>query len=112
MCHNGKNPDPCPVCVKQLGVQVNTSIKSLVKKTLKAKSQLHFTDTCKYFGIVVSQLLLWDPMHSRCSRGHPATAFVDQLEEDTGLFRQDLPAIMADKGEWDKLIKLVQVHPK
>ena len=56
---------------------------------------------------IVSQLLLWDPKHDRCSRGRPATTFIDQLDEDTSLFRLELPAVMADRGEWDKLIKSV-----
>ena len=61
---------------------------------------------------IVSQLFLWDPQHGRHSRGRPTTTFVDQREEDTGLFRQELPAVMAGRGEWDKLIKSLRVRPK
>ena len=44
--------------------------------------------------------------------GGAATTFVDQLEEDAGLSKQELPAVMAERGECNKLIKLVQVHLK
>ena len=44
---------------------------------------------------------------------HPAPPLPRQPEEDdTGLSRQELPSVMADRGEWDKLIKLVRVHVK
>ena len=39
-------------------------------------------------------------------------SFIDQLEKDTGLARQEFPVIMSDKGEWRKLVELVRVHPK
>ena len=31
--------------------------------------------------------------------------FREQLGEGAGLSRQELPAVMPDKGRWDKLIK-------
>ena len=63
------------------------------------------------FGVICKENL-WDPKHGRRSRGRPATTFVDQLEEDTGFARQELPAVMAERVEGDKLIKSVRVRPK
>ena len=48
----------------------------------------------------VSQLLLMEPKHGRHSRERPATTFIDQLESDIGLSRQDLPSVMANRREW------------
>ena len=47
----------------------------------------------------VSQLLLLEPNHGRRSVGHPATTFIDQLESETGLSRQDLASVMANRRE-------------
>ena len=41
-----------------------------------------------------------------------ATIFIDQLESDTGLSRQDLASVMANRREWDRLINSRRVHPK
>ena len=62
--------------------------------------------------LTVSQLLLWDPKHGRRSRVRPATTVIDQLESGTGLSRQDLAPVMANRREWDRLIKSAWVHPK
>ena len=54
----------------------------------------------------------WEPKHGKRSGGRQATTFIDQLESDTGLSRQDLASVMANRREWDRLIKPVRVHPK
>ena len=79
------------------------------KKTKRETKENFRNDLCK---LTVYQLLLWDPKHGRRSRGRPATTFMDQLESGTGLSRQDLASVMANRGEWDRLIKSVRVHPK
>ena len=59
---------------------------------------------------------IWDPKQGRGSRGRvwgrPATTFIDQLENDTGLSRQDLASVMTNIREWDGLRKSVRVRPK
>ena len=60
----------------------------------------------------VSQLLLWDPKRGSRSRERPATIFIDQLESDTGLSRQDLASVMANRREWDRIIKSPRVRSK
>ena len=55
--------------------------------------------------------LFWDLKHGRRSRGCQATTFIDQLERrDSGLSRQDLAPIMANRQKWDRPIKSVRVH--
>ena len=60
----------------------------------------------------VSKLLLWDPKRGSLSRERPATIFIDQLESDTGLLRQDLASVMANRREWGRLKKSLRVRPK
>ena len=41
-------------------------------------------------------------LYGRRSRGRPATTFIDQLENDTGLSGHDLASVMANKLEWNR----------
>ena len=60
----------------------------------------------------VSQLLLWDPKRGSRLRERPATIFIDHLESDTGLSREDLASVMANRWEWDRIVKLPRVRSK
>ena len=51
---------------------------------------------------VVSDLVLWEPKHSKRSVGGQARTFVDLLEADTGVPRDCLPAGMDDRVGWRK----------
>ena len=44
----------------------------------------------------VFQIIPWDPKHGRRSRGRPATTFIDQLESDSDLSKQDLASVMVN----------------
>ena len=44
--------------------------------------------------MTVSRLLRLEPNHGKRSRGHPATTFID-----TGLSRQDLASVIANRRE-------------
>ena len=52
---------------------------------------------------VISDLLLWEPKHGARKRGRPATTYVDQLRNDTGLSIAELKSIMGNRKEWMKL---------
>ena len=47
----------------------------------------------------VFQIIPWDPKHGRRSRGRPATTFIDQLESDSDLSKQDLASVMVNRRE-------------
>ena len=53
---------------------------------------------------VISDLLLWEPKHGARKRGRPATTYVDQLRNDTGLSIAELKSIMGNRKEWMKLV--------
>ena len=72
------------------------------KRGLHVKVQLYF---------FTYRTLFWDPKQGRSSRGHPATTLIDQLERhDSSLLRQDLASVMANRWQWDRFIKSVQVR--
>ena len=53
---------------------------------------------------ICSDFLLWEPNHGKRSRGRPKKTFIDQLAEDTGYNKEDLPNAMADRDEWRKCV--------
>ena len=53
---------------------------------------------------VISDLLLWGPKHGARRRGRPATTYVNQLQNDTGLSISELKSIMGNEKEWMKLV--------
>ena len=61
---------------------------------------------------VISDLLLWEPKHNTRKRGRPATTYVDQLRNDTGLSIAELKSIMGNQKEWMKLVNGVRVRSK
>ena len=61
---------------------------------------------------VISDPLLWEPMHNTRKRGRPATTYVDQLRNDTGLSIAELKSIMGNRKEWMKLVNGVRVRSK
>ena len=61
---------------------------------------------------VISKLLLWEPKHGSRKRGRPASTYVDQLRNDTGLSITELKTIMENRKEWAKLVNGVRVNSK
>ena len=61
---------------------------------------------------VISELLLWEPKHGARKRGRPATTYVNQLRNDTGLSIAELKSIMGNRKEWMKLLNRVRVRSK
>ena len=53
---------------------------------------------------LIHQTLLWTPTHGNRRRGRPPLNYVDQLEKDTGIKREDLPRAMEDRTAWRELV--------
>ena len=49
---------------------------------------------------LVSDLLLWQPVHGQRPRGRPAKTVIDQLSEDTGCNLSELQNAMNDREGW------------
>ena len=61
---------------------------------------------------VISELLIWETKHGVRKKGTPATTYVDQLRNDTGLSIAELKNIMGNRKEWMKLVNGVRVRSK
>ena len=61
---------------------------------------------------VISELLLWEPKHGTRKRGKPATTYVYQLRNDTGLSIAELKSVIGNQKEWLKLVNGLRVRNK
>ena len=48
----------------------------------------------------ISQVLLWEPTHGKRKQGCPECTFVDQLGDDLGCQKEELPTLMEDRVSW------------
>ena len=53
---------------------------------------------------VISKVLLWEPSHGKRNIGHPKRTYIQQLEEDLGCEKEDLPTLMADRIAWRRQV--------
>ena len=60
---------------------------------------------------MANQLLLWEPRYGKRRPGRPALTYVDQLEKDTGLTKDELKLIMKDRKMWPRLVMSVRDNP-
>ena len=54
---------------------------------------------------LISDVLLWTPLHGRAKAGRPARSYIQQLCADTGCSSEELPEAMNDKEEWWKKVR-------
>ena len=54
---------------------------------------------------LAGDILLWTPMHGRRTRGHPKKTYIDQLMDDTGCLKNELPNVMNDRDGWRERVK-------
>ena len=53
---------------------------------------------------LASDLVLWQPNHGFKSRGRPARTYPDQLSDDLGCMKEDLPVLMSDRTRWKEQV--------
>ena len=55
--------------------------------------------------VLISDVLLWTPLHDRVKAGQPARTYIQHLCEDTGRSPGDLPDAMNDRGWWKERVR-------
>ena len=53
---------------------------------------------------MVQKVLLWEPMHGYRKPGRPPTTYIDLLEKDTSIRRNELPTVMEDRNVWRAIV--------
>ena len=65
------------------------------------KQRLRFAGHCwRSKAELASDVLLWQPTHSKRPRGRTAKTYIDQLLEDTGCNIDEIPTAMNDRKGW------------
>ena len=79
--------------------------------TIIEERRLRFSGHCfRSKQEVVHQLILWEPKHGRRSVGGQLRTYVDQLESDTGIPRENLANAMEDREGWRKRVMAKKVR--
>ena len=74
-----------------------------ITKTIKVRRTRHAGHCWRSRDELISDVLLWTPLHGRPKAGRPASTYTVQLCEDTGCSPEDLPEAMDDREvlrEW------------
>ena len=71
--------------------------------------RLRFAGHCfRSKGELVSDVLLWQPIHGNQSVGAPRRTYVKQLIDDSSCDLEDLPVAMTNRETWRELVNSVQ----
>ena len=79
--------------------------------TMVRERRMRFAGHCwRHKEEIASDTLLWQPTHGHTAVGRPAKTFVDQLQEDAGLEKEDLATAMMDRDLWRKRVTEVRAR--
>ena len=71
-----------------------------ITETIKVRRTRHAGHCWKSRDVLISDVLLWTPSHSRAKVGRPARTYIQQICEDMGCSLEDLPEVMNDRERW------------
>ena len=75
-----------------------------ISQTLRQR-RLRFAGHCfRSKEELASDLVLWQPNHGFKTRGRPARTYPDQLSDDLGCLKEDLPVLMRDRTRWKEQV--------
>ena len=76
------------------------------------KRRLQFAGHCmRRTGQVITDVLLWKPLHGKRSVGRPITTYVNLLCQDTGLSPVELRTCMEDRSVWRAITNVRRKSP-
>ena len=77
----------------------------LIPKAIKIRRTKHAGHCWKSRDTLISDVLLWTPLHGRAKTGQPARTYIQQLCVDTGCSPEDLPEAMDDREGWRERVR-------
>ena len=76
-----------------------------ITETMQVRRTRHAGPCWRSRDELISDVLLWTPLHGRAEAGRPARTYIQQVCEDTGCSPGDLPEAMNDKEEWRERVR-------
>ena len=76
-----------------------------ITKTIQARRTRRAGHCWRSKDELVSDVLLWTPAYGQSKAGRPARTYIQQLCEDTGCNREDLPETMNDRETWRERVR-------
>ena len=80
-------------------------VERAIMKTIKARRTRHTGHCWRSKVKLISDVLLWTPLHRRAKAGRPARTYIQQLCADTGCIPEDLPEAMDDRERWQERVR-------
>ena len=78
---------------------------STITKTIKVRQTKHVRHCWRSRDELISDVLLWTPLHARAKAGRLVRTYIQQPREDTGCSPEDLPEAMTDRKEWPERVR-------
>ena len=76
-----------------------------ITKTIQARRTKHAGHFWRSKDELIRGVLLWTPAYGQAKAGRPARTYIQQLCEDTGCSREDLPEAMNDREKWREKVR-------
>ena len=76
-----------------------------ITKTIQVRRTRHAGHCWRSKDELISDVLLWSPIHGCARVGRPARTYIQQLCEDTGCNPEDLPEAMNDRERWRETVR-------
>ena len=80
-----------------------------ITKTIQVRRTRHAGHSWRSKDELISDILLWTPLHGRTKAEWPARTYVQLLCADTGCSLEDLPGAMDDRDGWWERFRGVRV---
>ena len=76
-----------------------------IQKTIQARRTRHAEHCWRSMDELISDVLLWTPSYGRAKAGRPTRTCIQQVCEDMGCSREDLPEALNDREKWRERVK-------
>ena len=79
-----------------------------ISKTIQVRRTRHAGHCWRSRDELISDVLLWTPIHGQAKAGRPARTYIQQLCENTGCSPEDLPEVMNDREKWRERVRNIR----